>query len=546
MIRQPRFHRGRDSETGMNTAKVVIRKVQGDSGFQVRQLLAERIGEPRKAPKLHPHGQVLPLYKAGRNVPRIRVASPHLGYNLDDWAWGIPRIRVMLAIVAKQFDELREVNVQTECERDAFGVVAQAVRCDLDATGDTVIQVPKKRTGHFAVPFPNDERRNQFSFLINRHVNPLVAQFGRIVFTDVTRLFLNEGPNFVNLQIPGAQITHSGIHQSGAALTSNDQQPHDGISVESCQPLRAANRAAFKKALNRTHRCVGIRGHSVSRQSSVSFAERGFAGSAAPALDSALSKVSESLAGCMVTACAGHIGLVFPAGQADNDFASALRLTPRAEQPRFSVRADDGADLCVGGGGVRTLNLPISNRLLCPVELRPRKRGIQKFAPLNALCSVVQFRWVSHSSSPSGSYLRPKSLAAPAVSYLVAPKLPFDLPLIAETRKDGMDRGQNAFVRGQVEAIFDHSIPNFRRRQRSGACAENSPNCIRKPLRLHKRFHFRQQFLSFGPVFNRLSQSLYHRFGLGNFSFNMITGFGQSLEFCLGISNRGLIGAFHE
>src|SRR6266852_8085750 len=78
----------------MNTTKVVIREVQGDRGFQMRQLLAERIGEPRKAPKLHSHGQVLPFYKAGRNVPRIRIASPHLGYNLDDWAWGVPPSRI--------------------------------------------------------------------------------------------------------------------------------------------------------------------------------------------------------------------------------------------------------------------------------------------------------------------------------------------------------------------------------------------------------------------------------------------------------------------
>jgi len=44
----------------MNTAEVAIGEVQGNRGFQVRQLLAERIREPRKSPHRHTHGEVLP------------------------------------------------------------------------------------------------------------------------------------------------------------------------------------------------------------------------------------------------------------------------------------------------------------------------------------------------------------------------------------------------------------------------------------------------------------------------------------------------------
>ncbi len=59
----------------MNATEIVIREVQGDGGFQVRQLLAERIGESGKAPHLHTHGQLLPLDKAGRDVVRIGIAG---------------------------------------------------------------------------------------------------------------------------------------------------------------------------------------------------------------------------------------------------------------------------------------------------------------------------------------------------------------------------------------------------------------------------------------------------------------------------------------
>jgi hypothetical protein len=59
----------------MNTAEIVIREVKGDGGFQVRQLLAESVGQPRKAPKFHSHGQILPFDKAGRNMIGIGIRT---------------------------------------------------------------------------------------------------------------------------------------------------------------------------------------------------------------------------------------------------------------------------------------------------------------------------------------------------------------------------------------------------------------------------------------------------------------------------------------
>ena len=46
----------------MNTAEVAVSKMQRDSGFQIRQLLAELIGESGKAPKL-------------RSIARARVVT---------------------------------------------------------------------------------------------------------------------------------------------------------------------------------------------------------------------------------------------------------------------------------------------------------------------------------------------------------------------------------------------------------------------------------------------------------------------------------------
>ena len=55
MVGDTRFHRGSDAQTRMNTAEIVIGEVQCDSGFQVRELLAEGIRQPSKAAHRHPH-----------------------------------------------------------------------------------------------------------------------------------------------------------------------------------------------------------------------------------------------------------------------------------------------------------------------------------------------------------------------------------------------------------------------------------------------------------------------------------------------------------
>ena len=77
----------------MNTAEVVIREVQGDSGFQILQLARESVGEPRQSPQLHSHGQILPFHIAGRDVFGIGNAAANFGYNLHrESPFQVPRL----------------------------------------------------------------------------------------------------------------------------------------------------------------------------------------------------------------------------------------------------------------------------------------------------------------------------------------------------------------------------------------------------------------------------------------------------------------------
>ena len=105
----------------MHATEIIVREVQSASGFQVRQLLRESVRQARESPHLHPYGQVLPLDVRRANVLRIRVTSSHLGYNLHDWAWGVPLVP-MLPIIAKQFLELRVVSIAAERSFNGLGI----------------------------------------------------------------------------------------------------------------------------------------------------------------------------------------------------------------------------------------------------------------------------------------------------------------------------------------------------------------------------------------------------------------------------------------
>src|SRR5712692_3738493 len=105
----------------MNAAEIVIREVQGNGGFQMRQLPAECIGEPRKPAKVHPHREVLALYERSADVFRIRTPTANLGYNLRDRPWGVPFIPV-LAIIPVELRQLSEIGIARKRFLDGLAV----------------------------------------------------------------------------------------------------------------------------------------------------------------------------------------------------------------------------------------------------------------------------------------------------------------------------------------------------------------------------------------------------------------------------------------
>ena len=106
----------------MHAAEIVVSEMQRDGGFQVHKFLAESIRQTREAADRHAHREILPFYKASRDVVRIRIARADLGYNLRDPWWGVPRIGA-LSEVPEQFHKLREIYIRSKTFGNAHGVM---------------------------------------------------------------------------------------------------------------------------------------------------------------------------------------------------------------------------------------------------------------------------------------------------------------------------------------------------------------------------------------------------------------------------------------
>jgi hypothetical protein len=438
----------------MNTAEIVIREVQGDSSLQVRQLLAESICQPRQAAKLHSHREVLPFNVAGRDMRRVGVALSNFGYNLRDWAWGVPLIPV-LAIISEQLHELGKIHVSAERFSDSFPVVRKSIGSELQPmTANAAVEVVHERVGIVDRSFADDERGNEFGIRIKGNVNPLIAKVGGVILANMSRLLRNEGPNFVALNTTTGQLTHSLIQDFRATLPSAHEQPHDSVAIEASHTFCRANRTALKKALDSPRRRIGIRGHRFSCQSCVGFAESGIARIAAPTLNPALTEVPESFAGLVLASEAGHVisPLALCGETSQNTFGSRAWVTPRFGLAPTSVSAEAGAYYSATSfyGGLTV----IGGLLSC----RPVSAGRFAFAAKSLIKSALKSRLKSTSVAGSLQTLstvarvlfRQTNMAIVGASVLYGGLNP---SCLHETLQDGVNRSHRIGMEKQM--VFD-------------------------------------------------------------------------------------------
>jgi len=473
----------------MDTAEIVIRKMQIHSSPKILQFPRERIGQTCEAAKLHSDRQVLPLDIAGGDVIGIGVTAADFGYNLRDLSWGVALISV-LAIVSVELRKLCEVRISRERFFDGLAVEDVGISGQLDAmVSDPTPEVAHEGLGVIAGSFADQERRNELRIRVHGDENPLIAEVSRIVLADVPRLLHQESPDFVALDTAARQLSHLAIHQFLGAFASQDKQAHDGVPVESCEPLRGTNRAAFKKALQRPCCRVGVRSHRVPREFVVGFAEGRFAGCAAPALNAALTEVTKFLADLVLALYARHgfSPLDFCGRKPHTHFGSGVRLTPRFGLAPPPVQAGSGAlnvsDVLGWGLNRDNYGLTVSKANLNPeshadsiLPESPVDAGLSHFTPKSSLAAqsvshrgVCRFVGIFASEiGQGGDELITRFVVGSCASL-------FDLALAHETINDRVHRCHHVAILRDV--VAHHLQLPFDLCRCQSSCGSSSTKC---------------------------------------------------------------------
>ena len=123
-----RFHCGRNADRLVDTAEVVVRKPQRQLRPVVLELLTEGVREARKAPDLHPHGEVAALHVGRTDAARIRITDGWDSLRGNDLHRGVQALAFLGGPV--NFDELSRRG-RTACYLWRKPLVPRKVLCEL-------------------------------------------------------------------------------------------------------------------------------------------------------------------------------------------------------------------------------------------------------------------------------------------------------------------------------------------------------------------------------------------------------------------------------
>jgi hypothetical protein len=457
----------------VNATKVVIGKMQSNRKLKIIEFLGKGVRQACEPANCHPDRHVLTLDKTSRDVAFAGVSDSHFGYNLDDWAWGVP-FSYMLAVVAIELRKLREVHIQAKRFLDYLGVEVEAVRRQLDLIGKPFVKVGDKRSRVLDGALADAERCDQLSFRIHRNEYPLIADLA-VAVAYLALLLLDERPDFIALYIATLEAVQSRIQQLSAALTSNFQKSYDRVSVEAGEPFRTANGAPFNETLNGANRGVFAGTHRAKRGLGLRFGKRCRAGIATPALDSTFAVSTEPLAGDVLAsdACHGLFSACVEREKPYNEIGSGVRLTPRSGLAPQPVSAGYGAVSCYSANWWRSSHvLPPSCRdrsALLPL-------GGSYLTPKSFL--LVPIGRPRRSRGAARSEDIPQRVLLPFVGYLTTPNYKRSLSCPVNTLQDRVNRSRRVGVACQVEAHGGQSLLNISRSKRFTGGSQHFTHCV--------------------------------------------------------------------
>jgi len=104
--------------------------------------------------------------------------------------------------------------------------------------GAQVVQEDARRT---AVALAGLVGQDRFVDGIERDEGVAIAAFRRVEHADVALLAPDESPQFVELDLGNAQLTHRGVMELGAGGADAGAEAHDRIPMDAGQPLSRAD-----------------------------------------------------------------------------------------------------------------------------------------------------------------------------------------------------------------------------------------------------------------------------------------------------------------
>jgi hypothetical protein len=250
----------------------------------------------------------------------------------------------MLAVIAVEFDKLREIHVHAESLKHGGFVEMEAISRQLNAIGEASRQFPTEHPSRVHGSLADAESGNELRIGINGDENPLVALLIRyIAFVNAAIFLLYKRPDFIAFDAAALQRTHSLVQQRPAAGSRCFKQRKQCRFVQASNARDGANAHSFHH--EREGLGCDLRRGVVSSQLGNCFAESGFAGSATPTLNPALAVGSESLCAVVGASDAGHgfSPLDFCGEKPQNLFGSESWLTPRFGLAPPPVQAGSGA-----------------------------------------------------------------------------------------------------------------------------------------------------------------------------------------------------------
>jgi len=160
----------------------------------------------------------------------------------------------VLAVIAKQLDELREVCLSGKNVFNSPLIKVEAVCRHLKTIfAHGGFERLQKADGGLLGALSDDVAGNQFCLFVNGDKKPLIAKLCRVRGADSALLLENEGPQFITLDVLQFQIFHFLFHQCSAFLSSHIQQIQNSVAVQTREAFRRANRATFKQTLKRLY-----------------------------------------------------------------------------------------------------------------------------------------------------------------------------------------------------------------------------------------------------------------------------------------------------